>query len=138
MTAALAHCSQRFVWCEVYIQYAGLMPSPDVIVKAITLWVKHFYIATAAARWRCLPVESVCWVLYGQHSCVVLLQVFKGCFLGTDILNHLNIDFWHHQQPAYNLRKFISCAGTNFLIRASAFRQAGASLMHGMYQSLAS
>ena len=57
--------------------------------------------------------------------CWVLPQVFKGCLLGTDILNHRNIDFWSHQQPAYNLRKFISCAGTNFLIRASAFTAAG-------------
>lgn len=55
----------------------------------------------------------------------MLPQVFKGCLLGTDILNHRNIDFWSHQQPAYNLRKFISCAGTNFLIRASAFTAAG-------------
>lgn len=58
----------------------------------------------------------------------LLLQVFKGCLLGTDILNHRNIDFWSHQQPAYNLRKFISCAGTNFCIRASAFIEAGALL----------
>lgn len=57
-------------------------------------------------------------------------KVFRGCLLGSDVLNHRNIDFWSHQQPAYNLRGFISCAGTNFLIRASAFIEAGARLEH--------
>ena len=94
---------------------------------------------------QCICIfQQSCWQSLGKvmlghpHSCSPVhaalcncalsccLQVFRGCLLGTDILNYRNTEFWSHQQPAYNLRRFISCAGTNFLIRASAFREAGA------------
>ena len=53
------------------------------------------------------------------------LQVFRGVHWLDDVLNHENISFWHYLQPAYSIMGFISCAGTNFLIRANAFAQAG-------------
>ena len=83
--------------------------------------------ASAICIWlNCVKCRGTeCCRTHSSVFCQLLLQVFKGCLLGTDILNHRNIDFWSHQQPAYNLRKFISCAGTNFLIRASAFVEAG-------------
>ena len=42
-----------------------------------------------------------------------------------DVFNHENVGFWHYLQPAYNVMGFISCAGTNFVIRSSAFAEAG-------------
>ena len=61
----------------------------------------------AELRVRCLP------------------QVFRGVSFWDDVFNHENVGFWHYLQPAYNVMGFISCAGTNFLIRANAFAQAG-------------
>lgn len=66
---------------------------------------------TADSAWRSLPR--------------VVLQVFRGVHWSDDVLNHENVGFWHYLQPAYSVMGFISCAGTNFLIRSSAFAQAG-------------
>ena len=54
------------------------------------------------------------------------VQVFRGVHWSDDVLNHENIGFWHYLQPAYNVMGFISCAGTNFLLRSAPFAQAGA------------
>ena len=53
------------------------------------------------------------------------MQVFRGVHWSDDVLNHENIGFWHYLQPAYNVMGFISCAGTNFLLRSAPFAQAG-------------
>ena len=53
------------------------------------------------------------------------VQVFRGVHWSDDVLNHENIGFWHYLQPAYNVMGFISCAGTNFLLRSTPFAQAG-------------
>ena len=53
------------------------------------------------------------------------VQVFRGVHWSDDVFNHENIGFWHYLQPSYNVLGFISCAGTNFVVRASAFAQAG-------------
>ncbi len=53
------------------------------------------------------------------------LQVFRGVHWSDDVFNHENVGFWHYLQPAYNVMGFISCAGTNFVIRSSAFAEAG-------------
>ena len=53
------------------------------------------------------------------------LQVFRGVHWSDDVLNHENIGFWHYLQPAYNVMGFISCAGTNFLLRSAPFASAG-------------
>lgn len=53
------------------------------------------------------------------------MQVFRGVHWSDDVFNHENIGFWHYLQPSYNVLGFISCAGTNFLVRSSAFAQAG-------------
>ena len=52
-------------------------------------------------------------------------QVFRGVHWSDDVLNHENIGFWHYLQPAYNVMGFISCAGTNFLLRSAPFASAG-------------
>ena len=36
-----------------------------------------------------------------------------------------NIHFWEYMQPGYDALGFISCTGTNFLVRARAFQEAG-------------
>ena len=75
------------------------------------------------------PYESLVLLRKDRHfhssHKICLEQVFRGVTEYIDVLNHRNIDFWNHQQPAYNQRDFISCAGTNFLIRARAFTEAG-------------
>jgi cellulose synthase/poly-beta-1,6-N-acetylglucosamine synthase-like glycosyltransferase len=66
------------------------------------------------------------WMDAGEDVAVVQSpQVFRGVHWSDDIFNHENVGFWHYLQPAYSVMGFISCAGTNFLIRSSAFAQAG-------------
>lgn len=60
---------------------------------------------------------------------LVCLQVFRGVHWSDDVFNHENVGFWHYLQPAYNVMGFISCAGTNFVIRSSAFAEAGKQLL---------
>ena len=52
-------------------------------------------------------------------------QCFHNLNPHADIFNHSNVHFWEYMQPGYDALGFISCTGTNFLIRASAFRDAG-------------
>eukprot|EP00884_Botryococcus_braunii_P018967 jgi/Botrbrau1/5754/Bobra.0134s0026.2 len=52
-------------------------------------------------------------------------QCFHNLRLHADIFNHSNIHFWEYAQHGYDAIGFISCTGTNFLIRAAAFREAG-------------
>ena len=52
-------------------------------------------------------------------------QCFHNVDLHADIFNHSNIHFWEYAQPGYDALGFISCTGTNFLIRARAFKDAG-------------
>ncbi|KAK9813505.1 hypothetical protein WJX73_003018 [Symbiochloris irregularis] len=52
-------------------------------------------------------------------------QVFKGVNYTIDILNHVNVEFWSTMMVSYNTTGFISCAGTNFAIKAAALRQLG-------------
>lgn len=59
------------------------------------------------------------------ECCKCVLQVFRGVHWSDDVLNHENVGFWHYLQPAYNVMGFISCAGTNFLLRSAPFASAG-------------
>ncbi|KAL3155246.1 hypothetical protein ABBQ32_013178 [Trebouxia sp. C0010 RCD-2024] len=52
-------------------------------------------------------------------------QAFYNLNQRADIFNHSNIHFWEYAQHGYDAIGFISCTGTNFLIRANAFKQAG-------------
>lgn len=66
------------------------------------------------------------WMDAGDDVAVVQSpQVFRGVHWSDDVFNHENVGFWHYLQPAYNVLGFISCAGTNFVIRSSAFAEAG-------------
>jgi hypothetical protein len=40
----------------------------------------------------------------------------------NDIFNHSNNHFWQYMQPGYDALGFISCTGTNFLVRANAYQ----------------
>ena len=40
----------------------------------------------------------------------------------NDIFNHSNNHFWQYMQPGYDALDFISCTGTNFLVRANAYQ----------------
>ncbi len=44
-------------------------------------------------------------------------QCFHNLNLHTDIFNHSNVHFWEYMQPGYDALGFISCTGTNFLVR---------------------
>ena len=48
-------------------------------------------------------------------------QAFHNLNPYADIFNHANIHFWEYMQPGYDALGFISCTGTNFLMRAQAF-----------------
>jgi len=52
-------------------------------------------------------------------------QCFWNLNQGGDIFNHTNIHFWEYMQPGYDALGFISCTGTNFLIRSKAFQECG-------------
>ncbi|KAK9804363.1 hypothetical protein WJX72_009368 [[Myrmecia] bisecta] len=52
-------------------------------------------------------------------------QAFHNLRIHADIFNHANIHFWEYAQHGYDALGFISCTGTNFLTRASAFQEAG-------------
>ena len=53
-------------------------------------------------------------------------QAFHNLNPHADIFNHANIHFWEYMQPGYDALGFISCTGTNFLMRAQAFMEVGA------------
>ncbi|CAL5228455.1 g11593 [Coccomyxa viridis] len=52
-------------------------------------------------------------------------QSFHNLQPHADIFNHANVQFWEYAQHGYDALDFISCTGTNFLIRSAAFREAG-------------
>ena len=53
------------------------------------------------------------------------VQVFEGVHQVYDVFAHQNVEFWSTMMVAYNTTGFISCAGTNFAVRASALRACG-------------
>lgn len=56
---------------------------------------------------------------------VLTPQFNSNLSLTNDIFNHSNTHFWQYMQPGYDALDFISCTGTNFLVRANAYQQAG-------------
>lgn len=62
-----------------------------------------------------------------SDECLIrgFLQVFEGVHPVYDIFNHQNVEFWSTLMVAYNTTGFISCAGTNFAVRANALRAIG-------------
>lgn len=81
-------------------------------------------ISVSAAPEACPPLIGNLWIATLKPF-ELDVQVFRGVHWSDDVFNHENIGFWHYLQPSYNVLGFISCAGTNFLVRASAFAQAG-------------
>lgn len=62
----------------------------------------------------------------GQDVAMVLSpQTFYNLNPDGDIFNHANVAFWDYTQPGYDALGLISCTGTNFLLRARAFSEAG-------------
>ena len=62
----------------------------------------------------------------GQDVAMVLSpQTFYNLNPDGDIFNHANVHFWDYTQPGYDALGLISCTGTNFLLRARAFVDAG-------------
>ena len=62
----------------------------------------------------------------GKDLAMVLSpQTFFNLNHNADIFNHGNVHFWHYMQPGYDALGLISCTGTNFLLRARAFNEAG-------------
>ena len=54
-------------------------------------------------------------------------QCFHNINPHADIFNHSNVHFWEYMQPGYDALGFISCTGTNFLVRARALLEVGGS-----------
>lgn len=62
----------------------------------------------------------------GEDVAMVLTpQAFYNLNHEGDIFNHANVHFWDYTQPGYDALGLISCTGTNFLLRAAAFKDAG-------------
>jgi len=62
----------------------------------------------------------------GRDVAMVLSpQTFYNMNINGDIFNHSNVHFWEYTQPGYDALGLISCTGTNFLLRAAAFKEAG-------------
>lgn len=60
----------------------------------------------------------------GQDVGMVLSpQTFYNLNPDGDIFNHANVHFWDYTQVGYDALGLISCTGTNFLLRAKAFKQ---------------
>jgi cellulose synthase/poly-beta-1,6-N-acetylglucosamine synthase-like glycosyltransferase len=64
-------------------------------------------------------------------------QCFHNLNLHEDIFNHSNIHFWEYMQPGYDALGFISCTGTNFLVRAQAIQEVGGSPTYTMTEDYA-
>ncbi|KAK9908885.1 hypothetical protein WJX75_004221 [Coccomyxa subellipsoidea] len=64
-------------------------------------------------------------------------QCFHNLNMHTDIFNHSNLQFWEYMQPGYDAWGFISCTGTNFLMRAKAFMEAGGSPTYTLTEDFA-
>lgn len=56
-------------------------------------------------------------------SMVLTPQAFHNLDLDTDIFNHSNVHFWQYMQPGADAIGFISCTGTNFLLRSRCLAQ---------------
>ncbi|KAK9828913.1 hypothetical protein WJX72_002766 [[Myrmecia] bisecta] len=52
-------------------------------------------------------------------------QCFNNVNHEADIFNHGNVQFWEYAQHGYDAMGFISCTGTNFLTRSTAFQESG-------------
>jgi cellulose synthase/poly-beta-1,6-N-acetylglucosamine synthase-like glycosyltransferase len=62
----------------------------------------------------------------GEDVAMILTpQAFSNLNHDGDIFNHANVHFWDYTQPGYDALGLISCTGTNFLLRANAFKDAG-------------
>ena len=63
------------------------------------------------------------WLFDGGEDVGMVLspQAFHNLNPYADLFNHSNIHFWEYMQPGYDALGFISCTGTNFLMRAQAF-----------------
>lgn len=62
----------------------------------------------------------------GDNVGMVLTPQYNSNLSKTnDIFNHSNLHFWWYMQPGYDALDFISCTGTNFMVRANAYKEAG-------------
>eukprot|EP01025_Chloroclados_australasicus_P030473 TRINITY_DN3057_c1_g2_i1.p1 TRINITY_DN3057_c1_g2~~TRINITY_DN3057_c1_g2_i1.p1 ORF type:complete len:1210 (-),score=95.83 TRINITY_DN3057_c1_g2_i1:140-3769(-) len=63
---------------------------------------------------------------FGDNIALVLTpQCVHNVKGWQDIFNHSNIHFWEFLQPGYDAIGFISCSGTNMLLRARALKNVG-------------
>ena len=67
----------------------------------------------------------------GDVGMVLSPQAFYNLNAAGDIFNHANVHFWDYTQPGYDALGLISCTGTNFLVRARAFKQVGVGVGEG-------
>ncbi|KAK9864111.1 hypothetical protein WJX84_001594 [Apatococcus fuscideae] len=75
--------------------------------------------------------------IYPPGTDIPLNECFHNLNLHEDIFNHSNIHFWEYMQPGYDALGFISCTGTNFLVRAKAFVEVGMSPQYTMTEDFA-
>ena len=93
-----------------WLQSAGDGQNPLIMaVCALQVASKEFFLKT-------LPLFDG-----GDDVGMVLSpQCFHNLNLHCDIFNHSNVHFWEYMQPGYDALGFISCTGTNFLVRTAS------------------
>ena len=64
-------------------------------------------------------------------------QCFHNLSSHADIFNHSNVHFWEYSQVGYDALGFISCTGTNFLVRSQALLEVGGSPAYTLTEDFA-
>ena len=64
-------------------------------------------------------------------------QCFHNLSPHADIFNHSNVHFWEYSQVGYDALGFISCTGTNFLVRSAALAEVGGSPAYTLTEDFA-
>ena len=65
------------------------------------------------------------WMQHDRHAIVLTPQHFHNYSPATDIFNHSNKAFWDITLPGQDAWGLVSCAGSNFLLRAQPAAQVG-------------
>eukprot|EP01023_Acetabularia_acetabulum_P045661 TRINITY_DN463_c0_g1_i1.p1 TRINITY_DN463_c0_g1~~TRINITY_DN463_c0_g1_i1.p1 ORF type:complete len:1207 (+),score=229.86 TRINITY_DN463_c0_g1_i1:181-3801(+) len=93
----------------------------DISLSEVVCILDADQIAGETFLMRTVPVMD-----FGDNIALVLTpQCVHNVKAWQDIFNHSNIHFWEFLQPGYDAIGFISCSGTNMLLRSRALKNVG-------------
>eukprot|EP01023_Acetabularia_acetabulum_P067704 TRINITY_DN939_c0_g1_i1.p1 TRINITY_DN939_c0_g1~~TRINITY_DN939_c0_g1_i1.p1 ORF type:complete len:1224 (-),score=215.19 TRINITY_DN939_c0_g1_i1:956-4627(-) len=94
---------------------------PEISLSEVVCILDADQVAAENFVMKTLPVMD-----FGDNIALVLTpQCVFNVPAWQDIFNHGNIHFWEYLQPGYDAVGFISCSGTNMLLRARALKSVG-------------